>query len=188
MMDECAAATAAARYYNVATMASQKADGRLVYLRRQDSLRATREQRNTHPSDAFGRKNLWPICRGVRRDFVWCECQQRHKPVRPKPSERTGKNCRAQRQTKERRTRQDGPEHHSQSSLTPGPSIFLLDPPPGVVHEVHIIDPRRAGRHARQARKAAVDVFDGVVGHRVITQHFFNEVNPPAGTIELVAE
>jgi hypothetical protein len=31
-------------------------------------------------------------------------------------------------------------------------------------------------------------VFDGVLGNRVITQHFFNEVNPPTGTIELIAE
>src|SRR6516225_3851168 len=42
MMDECAAATAAACHHHVATMASEKADSRLVYLRRQDPLRATR--------------------------------------------------------------------------------------------------------------------------------------------------
>ena len=31
-------------------------------------------------------------------------------------------------------------------------------------------------------------MFDRVVGNRIIAQHFFYEVNPPAGTIELVAE
>jgi hypothetical protein len=65
---------------------------------------------------------------------------------------------------------------------------FLLDPSTSVVYEMHVIDPRRAGRHAGQARKATVDVFDRVVGNSIITQHFFYEVNPPARAIEFVAE
>jgi hypothetical protein len=96
MMDERAAATATACHYNVATMAGQKADGRLVYVRRQDSLRAPLEQRDTHAAGALGRKNLWPIGRGAGRGSIWCESQQRHKPARQNSSERTGKNREAQ--------------------------------------------------------------------------------------------
>ena len=60
---------------------------------------------------------------------------------------------------------------------------------PGVVDEVHVIDARGAGRHARQAGEAAVDVLDDVLRRRaVILQHVLDEIDPPPGAVEFVAE
>jgi hypothetical protein len=58
-----------------------------------------------------------------------------------------------------------------------------------VVDEVHVVDAGGTGRHARQAREAAVDVLDDVLRRRaIVLQHVLDEVDPPSGAIEFVAE
>ena len=49
--------------------------------------------------------------------------------------------------------------------------------------------PRRAGRHARQARQAAVDVANRALGRRLAAlEHLLDQVDAPARAVELVAE
>jgi hypothetical protein len=58
-----------------------------------------------------------------------------------------------------------------------------------MVDEMHIVHAGRAGRHARQARETSVDVFDGIGGDAFgIREHVFDQVDPAARTVELVAE
>ena len=60
---------------------------------------------------------------------------------------------------------------------------------PGLVDEMHVVDARGAGGHARQAGQAAVDMLDGFRRCRlVLLQHVLDEVDAPARTVELVAQ
>ena len=59
----------------------------------------------------------------------------------------------------------------------------------GVVDQVHVVDARRAGRHAGEARQAAVDMRDDLgVGRPAVLQHVLDQVDAAARRIELVAE
>ncbi len=54
---------------------------------------------------------------------------------------------------------------------------------------MHVVHARRAGRHAGQARKAAVDMLDHLRrGRAVLLQHLLDEIDPAARAIELVAK
>ena len=58
-----------------------------------------------------------------------------------------------------------------------------------MVDQMHVVDARRAGRHAGQAGQAAVDMGDGLlVGRAAVFQHVLDEINPPARAVELIAE
>src|SRR6185437_15621406 len=60
---------------------------------------------------------------------------------------------------------------------------------PGVIDEVHVMDARRAGRHAREAGEAAVDMLDDLGRRRtVVLQHVLDQVDAPPRAVELVAE
>lgn len=59
----------------------------------------------------------------------------------------------------------------------------------GVINQMHVVDARRAGGHAGQARQAAVDMGDDLlVGRTAVLQHVLDEINAPARQIEFVAE
>ena len=69
------------------------------------------------------------------------------------------------------------------------PAICLLDMRAGVIDQMHVVHARRAGGHAGEARKAAVDVLDDLARRRpVVLQHVLDQVDAPARRIELVAE
>jgi len=58
-----------------------------------------------------------------------------------------------------------------------------------LIDKVHVIDPGQTGGHARQAGQAAVDMGDDLLARRfVVFQHVLDQVDPPAGTVEFVAE
>ena len=59
----------------------------------------------------------------------------------------------------------------------------------GMVDQVHVVHPGRAGGHAGEAREAAVDVLDDLGGRGpVVLQHVLDQVDAAARGIELVAE
>ena len=58
----------------------------------------------------------------------------------------------------------------------------------GVVDEMHVMDAGRTGRHAGEARQAAVDMQRDLRRRRpVVLKHVLDEVDAAAGRIELVA-
>src|SRR5579885_2279246 len=60
---------------------------------------------------------------------------------------------------------------------------------PRAVDQMHVVHARRAGRHAREAGKAPVDMLNGNgVGRPLLFEHILDEVDSPARTIELVAK
>ena len=57
-----------------------------------------------------------------------------------------------------------------------------------VIDQVHVIDPRRTGRHAPQTRQTAVDVEgNGRVGVAARLEHILDEIDAPARAVEFVA-
>src|ERR1700733_7435854 len=60
---------------------------------------------------------------------------------------------------------------------------------PGMVNKMHVIDPRGAGRHARQAGEAPVDMLDHLGRRRaVVLQHVLDQVDAAPRAVEFVAE
>src|SRR5215217_8820622 len=60
---------------------------------------------------------------------------------------------------------------------------------PAVIDQVHVIDARRAGRHAAEARQATIDVLDlRRRGRAIALQHRLDEVDAPARAVALVAQ
>jgi hypothetical protein len=57
------------------------------------------------------------------------------------------------------------------------------------IDKMHIVHPRWAGRHAGEARKTTVDVFDGQrIGGPVLFEHILDKIDASARTIEFVAK
>src|SRR5262249_18666729 len=66
---------------------------------------------------------------------------------------------------------------------------LAFDPYPRLIDEVHVVDARRACRHAGKAGEAAVDMSDHRRSRRpVLLQHLLDQVDAPARAIELVAQ
>ena len=83
----------------------------------------------------------------------------------------------------------DRGERAANEAIRRRPLVGLLDVGAGVIDEVHVVDARRAGRHAGEARQAAVDVGDDLLGRRLAAlQHVLDQVDAAARTVELVAE
>ena len=86
-------------------------------------------------------------------------------------------------------SRQHAPKHPAQQPLGQRPAVVPFDPDAGLIDQVHVVHPRRTGRHAGQARQAAVDMLDHVLRRRpVLLQHLLDQVDAAARAIELVAE
>jgi hypothetical protein len=65
---------------------------------------------------------------------------------------------------------------------------MLLDPPPRMIDEMHVIDARGTGRHGGQAGDAPVDMLDCVYTSTARGENIFNQVNTTTRTIELVTQ
>ena len=84
---------------------------------------------------------------------------------------------------------QHGRDHVPHHALRPRPPVGVVDTGAGIVDQVHVVDARRAGGHAGEARQAAVDVERHLlVGRLVVLQHVLDQVDAAARAVELVAE
>ncbi len=80
-------------------------------------------------------------------------------------------------------------EQTPQQPLAQGPAVMLLDMAPAVIDEVHVVHAGRAGRHAGEARQAAVDMLDGLRRDLpAFFEHVLDQVDAAARAVELVAE
>ena len=84
---------------------------------------------------------------------------------------------------------QDRGQRGAHQTVEERPPIGPLDMHAGMVDEVHVVHPGRAGGHAGEAREAAVDVLDDFGARRpLVLQHVLDQVDAPARAVELVAE
>ena len=106
--------------------------------------------------------------------------QPREGPAEPGP---------VQRQPEAARMGQDPRQRPAQHPVHERAAVGALDVGAGVIDEVHVVHARRAGGHAGEAGQAAVDVKHRLgVGRPIVLQHVLDEVDAPAGAVELVAQ
>ncbi len=87
------------------------------------------------------------------------------------------------------RPRHQPGEQAAHEAIGRRPRIGLLDAMPAVIDQVHVVHARRAGRHAGQARQAAIDVPHLLHrGRAVALQHRLDEIDAAARTVALVAQ
>ncbi|MFK4510541.1 hypothetical protein ABIF81_005719 [Bradyrhizobium daqingense] len=199
MMGQRAATLLVPDQDNLDAVPGEKADGGLVDARRQHLLGAALQQRDPAPPLAERREHAAgsgaPRGQPVRR-------QRQHRldtldqpgrgggaRRRQEDGERTSQPRQPHARAKTPGVRQDKGQHLAQQPLGERPLIALFNPNPGLVDEVHVVHPRRASRHAGQARQAAVDMLDHLGRRRlVLLQHLLDQIDAAAWTIELVAE
>ena len=79
-------------------------------------------------------------------------------------------------------------ENGTQEALGQWTPVGLLDMGTRMIHEMHVMNARRAGSHASKAGEAAVDVRCHFRRRRpVVLKHVLDEVDASARRIELVA-
>ena len=84
---------------------------------------------------------------------------------------------------------QDKGQDTPQEAVAKGAPKTFFDSGAGMVHQVHVVDARRAGGHAGEAREAAVDVGHELGrGFPVVLQQVLDQVNPPARAVQFVAQ
>eukprot|EP01133_Synstelium_polycarpum_P028486 gene28487-biopygen24091 len=58
-----------------------------------------------------------------------------------------------------------------------------------MIDQMHVVDARRAGRHAGKAGRAAIDMPDNLlIGRTAIFQHVLDEIDAAARAVEFVAQ
>ncbi|MGY4329723.1 hypothetical protein ACVWWG_004140 [Bradyrhizobium sp. LB7.2] len=180
-------------------VAREEIDGGLVDARRQHLLGAALEQRD--PATLLAERCEHTAGGGSRRrQPVRRQCQHRLEALeqagrgrwpgrRQEHGQRAGQPRQHHAHAETPRVGQDEGQQPAQQPLRQRPLITLLDPDPGLVDKVHVIDPRGAGRHAGQARQAAVDMLDHFSRRRqVLLQHLLDQIDAAARAIELVAK
>ena len=102
--------------------------------------------------------------------------------------ERLTHERRTQRQPQTLRVRQKARKRGAQQALVRRTAVGALDMSAGMVDKVHVMDAGRTGRHAGEARQAAIDVEGDLCRRRpVVLEHVLDEVDAAARRIELVA-
>ena len=168
------------------------ADGGLRDRRRERLVGAAGEQRDPRPARALRRMHAGSVVNGpgarARR-----EPQRGGERLQPdggeQRRERPRQRGRHRRPAQPRRIRHHPREERAHQPVEQRPAIGLLDMRAGVIDEVHVVHARRARGHAGEARQAAVDMGDDVLGRRpVVLQHVLDQVDAPARRVALVAE
>ena len=121
------------------------------------------------------------------------EFQHRHQLLRPHASQQTEERARearrGQRQAEAARMRQHGGQQPAHGALLEAALPGRLDVGAGMVDEVHVVHPARAGGHAGEAGEAAVDMrLHRGAGPGAALEHLLHQVDAPARGIALVAE
>src|SRR5690606_16068573 len=77
----------------------------------------------------------------------------------------------------------------SNKPFAPWPLIILFDIGAPDVHQVHVVDLDRAGRHARHAREASIDIPDGFRRWATaLLQHFLDEVDAASRAVVFIVQ
>jgi len=182
-----AAATLAARNDHVAPLGRENPRGGGVHLRKELSLHAAGE----HPDDGAarpagrhqlrqpyrpGRRRREPERRPRPRWQPPCDPASRDQPVHARPlrgAQRDRKDAQPARIGEHREDRGPGKPLRHRTRLIKRPCPRALDQPV-------VLHARRAGRHARHAAQAAIQVLKHRVSQRSPLHNLGHEVDPPA--------
>ena len=160
--------------------------------RRQRLVGAAGEQRHPRPCARRSpdRRRGSVMAPGARSGASRAAAASGFNPMRGEQRrERLAEHARHHRHAKPARIRHDVGEEQPHQPVEQRPRVGFLDMRAGVIDQMHVVHARRAGRHAGEARQAAVDVRDDLGGRRrVVLQHLLDQVDAPARRIELVAE
>ena len=208
MMHERAAA--ARDGHDLATSARENADRRRVDRRLEDGLHAAGQQADARAALAVRGKHASAVVRAVELRVVLtvharsCAGAGGASPAASAPA-----RARASRATRAGNRRANGrasgtsasaaanrrgygstaASERAQPALEQRPPIRLLDVHARVIDEVLVVDARRARRHARETRKAAIEVRHDLRARRpVVLEHLLDQVDPAARAVELVSE
>ena len=201
MLDRGAAAARARDVHHLDIVARQQPHRGLVDLGRQHLLAAARHQRHALAPQPRCRKGLRPVDRRGPGEPVRHRLEHRLQPAqeggaagigacrRQQHRQRLGEPAQHHGPAERRRPRHQPGEHAAQEAIGQRARVARLDVMPAVIDQVHVVHARRAGRHAGQARQAAIDVPDfGLAGRAVALQHRLDEVDAPARAVALVAQ
>ena len=189
VMDEPAAARGALRHHHGAAVPREEPHGRRVDVRRQHALDAAGEERHPFPRRARGGEDLRPFDRAGRRNARGQKPRHRANPSRQRAQQGRERARRHERRAKQERPRHDERDRGAQRPVGEGPPEGLLDPLPRQIDQVHVIDARRARRHAGEARKTAVDMQRHLRRSGApALEHVLDEIYPAARPVELVAQ
>ena len=189
MVGQGATAAGPSRDHHVTAKAGQKPYGSGVDGRVQHPLGASRQQSHPHPPGTLGRVNLGAVQGGGLGQFVWRHGQHAPHPSRRQPGQGPDQARGLQGQAKQRRPGQHQRQGPAQPSLAQGPAELRLDPGPGPVQQMHVIDARGTGGHARQTRKAAVNMAHRAgIGWVACFQHVLDQIDPATGAVQFIAQ
>ena len=187
---ERTAATAALGDDHFAAVPGQKPDGCIVDVGVDRLLDAARHQGHPVFPRTLGRKRLRVVIATHRRQFP-----RGHGHHVPQPSlghERLEGSAEPREQhenPKPRRIRQDLAQHPADEPVSRGAAVIVFDVLAGMIDQMHVVDPRGAGRHAPEARQAAIDVLDSLaVGSSARLEHVLDHVDAAPRTVALVAK
>ena len=170
---------------HLAAQTAQQANCGIVDIRIQRPLCASRHQSNPHFARAMRRKTLCIIIATNGRDLRRHHVQHRLEPrIRHQKGKRLP-NLRPQKcKAKPCRIGQNFRQGKAQNTIHKGALIGALNMGAGVVDQMHVMHPRRAGGHAGQTGQAAVNMFDGLcVCWAPRFKHILDQVNPPTRTV-----
>jgi hypothetical protein len=193
MMHQRAAAAGVRRHFHIHAAAGEQADGGVVDLRSQHLLGAAGEQ--DHPFAAFaGRGGRAGTAESpAAQQTRWRQVEHRHQFLGRDPAQQAGERaCEArgpERDTEARRIGQRRRQQPADRAVLEAAPAGRVDMCARVVDEMHVVDPARTGRHARQAGQAAVDVpAHDRRGAAAALEHFLHQVDAPARAVAFVAE
>ena len=176
-----AAAARALRDHHLAAVPGQEADGRVVDARVEHPLRAAGQAapRACAASPRPGRPAARPSRSAAAARGGRARAWRRSRPGNS-PGERPRQPRRLHRQPEAPRIGQHLRQRPAQRPLGRRAAVGALDVFPGVVDEVHVVHPGRAGGHAGEAGEAAVDMLDGLgVRRAALLQHVLDQVDAP---------
>jgi len=175
---------------HLASLPCQQADGGVVDVGVQRLLRTARHQRHPFARCPLGWEALRVIVAADRRDRLGGHFDHRTQPrIRHQPRKRTPDLGPQQRQPKACGIGQDTRQNPPQGTVAEGPFVAFFDVIAGVIHQMHIVHARGAGRHTRQTGQAAVDVFDRLfIRIAVVFEHVLDQIDTPARAIQFIPQ
>ena len=189
VLGQGAATAGAPGDHDLAAVAAQQADCGFVDPGADDLLRTAGQQRHPQAAFAGGGKALRHVVRRRPAEAHTREAHDGAQAARHQTGEGPGEFAADQGQAKEAGFGQQPFQQAAQQPVAERPDIGLLDAPPALVQKMHVIDTRGAGRGARQAGQAAVDVpHRAGAGRLAALEHFLDQVDAAARAVQFVAQ
>ncbi len=185
-----AAAAHALWHHDLHPQPGEQPDGGIVDVGIQHLLGAAGHQRHPLPAPLGHGEDLRSVIGRGPGQPLWRHHEHRPEPrVGDQPAKGPAKLRQPERKPEPPRIGYDPRQNAAQQPVNHRPLVGLLDIGTGLVDKVHVMHARGAGRHAGKAGQAAVDMLHRAgIGGPPAFEHVLDQVDPPARTVEFVAE